>query len=125
MLARFEVKNIRLGGPVFDLTKLKWLNGEYIRAPRPKLLPASATHRSSERRLPQPDRPLVQTRIETLGEFGDLTHFFFPDNVLPTAGGLFPKKRTLEDTLAFAAEQLTVLEATDWTHEAWNPRSKN
>src|SRR6201996_4017908 len=30
MVARFDVKNIRLGGPVFDLTKLKWLNGEYI-----------------------------------------------------------------------------------------------
>src|SRR5271154_759494 len=27
MVSRFDVKNIRLGGPVFDLTKLKWLNG--------------------------------------------------------------------------------------------------
>src|SRR5580704_3601165 len=36
MVARFDVKNIRLGGPVFDLTKLKWLNGEYIRALTPE-----------------------------------------------------------------------------------------
>ena len=37
---------------------------------------------------------------------------------MPPAEVFLPKKRTLEETLAFAAEQLTVLEATDWTHEA-------
>ena len=29
-----------------------------------------------------------------------------------------PKKRTLEETLDFAAEQLALLEVTDWTTEA-------
>jgi hypothetical protein len=50
----------------------------------------------------------------TLGEFGNLTHFFFADDI-PTAETIVPKKRTLEGTLVFAAEQLTVLEATEWT----------
>ncbi len=36
MVERFDVKNIRLGGPVFDLTKLKWLNGEYLRSLAPE-----------------------------------------------------------------------------------------
>src|SRR5215469_9615901 len=36
MVERFDVKNIRLGGPVFDLTKLRWLNGEYLRALSPE-----------------------------------------------------------------------------------------
>jgi glutamyl-tRNA synthetase len=62
--------------------------------------------------------PLVQSRIETLSQFGDLTTFFFRDDVLPTQDVFLPKKRTLEETLTFAIEQLTVLEATDWTHEA-------
>ena len=56
---------------------------------------------------------LVQTRIETLGEFGNLTHFFFADDILPTAETVDPKKRTLEETLISAAEQLTVLEAPE------------
>src|SRR6185369_683137 len=61
---------------------------------------------------------LMQTRIETLTQFGDLTSFFFSDNVLPAPEVWLPKKRTPEETLAFAQEQLTVLEATDWIHEA-------
>jgi glutamyl-tRNA synthetase len=115
MVERFDVKNIRLGGPVFDLTKLKWLNGEYIRALTPENF-FSALRESvlSDHYLSQ-IAALVQTRVETLGEFGNLTHFFFADDILPTAEVFIPKKRTLEETLAFAAEQLTVLEATEWT----------
>ena len=66
----------------------------------------------------------MQTRSETLGEFGNLTHFFFADGILPTQEVFLPKKRTLEETLAFAAEQLAVLEATDWTVAALEPALK-
>ena len=124
MVEHFDVKNIRLGGPVFDLTKLKWLNGEYIRALTPeKFYSALRETIFSDVYLTQ-IAALVQTRIETLGEFGNLTHFFFADDVLPTPEIFLPKKRTLEETLTFAAEQLTVLEATDWTHEALEPALK-
>jgi len=121
MVARFDVKNIRLGGPVFDLTKLKWLNGEYLRAlPSADFYDALRSSVLSDTYLRQ-IAPLVQTRIETLGEFGNLTHFFFVDDILPTVEVFVPKKRTLEETLAFATEQLAVLEATDWSHEALEP----
>ncbi len=124
MVDRFDVKNIRLGGPVFDLTKLKWLNGEYLRSMSPQdFYAALRTNVLSDAYLSQ-IAPLVQSRIEILGQFGDLTTFFFRDDVLPTQDVFLPKKRTLEETLAFAAEQLTVLEATDWTHEALEPALK-
>ena len=124
MVERFDVKNIRLGGPVFDLTKLKWLNGEYLRTMSPEdFYAALRTNILSDTYLSQ-IAPLVQSRIETLGQFGDLTTFFFRDDVLPAQDVFLPKKRTLEETLAFAAEQLTVLEATDWTHEALEPALK-
>jgi glutamyl-tRNA synthetase len=124
MVEHFDVKNIRLGGPVFDLTKLKWLNGEYIRALTPeKFYSALRETIFSDVYLTQ-IAALVQTRIETLGEFGNLTHFFFADDILPTPEIFLPKKRTLEETLTFAAEQLTILEATDWTHEALEPALK-
>src|SRR5580692_6296360 len=84
MIAHFDVKNIRPAGPVFDLTKLKWLNGEYIRALTPeKFYSALRETIFSDVYLTQ-IAALVQTRIETLGEFGNLTHFFFADDVLPT-----------------------------------------
>ncbi|HTF65012.1 MAG TPA: hypothetical protein VK638_20225, partial [Edaphobacter sp.] len=67
---------------------------------------------------------LMQTRIETLGQFGDLTSFFFSDNVMPSQEIFLPKKRTLEETLLFAQDQLATLEATDWNHEALEPALK-
>jgi len=124
MVERFDVKNIRLGGPVFDLTKLKWLNGEYLRALTPEdFYKALRSTVLSDAYLGQ-IAPLIQSRIETLGQFGDLTSFFFRDDVLPTQEVFLPKKRTLEETLAFATDQLGVLEATDWTHEALEPALK-
>jgi glutamyl-tRNA synthetase len=124
MVARFDVKNIRLGGPVFDLTKLKWLNGEYIRALTPESFYKALRETILSDAYLQQIAPLVQTRIETLGEFGNLTHFLFADDIMPPAEVFVPKKRTPEETLAFAAEQLTILEATDWTHEALEPTLK-
>jgi glutamyl-tRNA synthetase len=31
LIDTFEIKRISLGGPIFDLAKLKWLNGRYLR----------------------------------------------------------------------------------------------
>src|SRR5207253_3540452 len=36
MVEKFAFDKISLGGPVFDLTKLKWLNGEYLRRLSPE-----------------------------------------------------------------------------------------
>jgi glutamyl-tRNA synthetase len=118
MLEKFDFQRISLGGPVFDLTKLKWMNGEYLRAMSPEsffqALRETVFADDHLRRI----GPLVQTRIETLAQFGDMADFFFKDDVMPPPEVFVPKKRTLEETLAFAAEQLAVLEATDFTEEA-------
>jgi glutamyl-tRNA synthetase len=124
MLARFRVDKIRLGGPVFDLTKLKWLNGEYLRRITPDDFYSRLRSTILSDEYLKQIAVLVQARIETLGQFGDLTHFFFAEDVLPTEAVFLPKKRTLEETLAFAAEQLTVLEATEWSVAALEPALK-
>jgi glutamyl-tRNA synthetase len=124
MVEHFVFTNIRLGGPVFDLTKLKWLNGEYLRKLTPDQFYAELRKTVLSDAYLSHIAPLIQTRIETLGQFGDLTTFFFRDDVLPTQEVFLPKKRTLEETLAFATDQLATLEATDWTHEALEPALK-
>jgi len=117
MVEKFVFEKISLGGPVFDLTKLKWLNGEYLRA----LSPEAFFHALREvvfsdeqlKRLV----PLVQTRVDMLTQFGDMADFFFKDEVMPSAEVFLPKKRTVEEAVAFAGEQLTVLENTSFTVE--------
>ncbi len=124
MVEHFVFTNIRLGGPVFDLTKLKWLNGEYLRKLTPEQFYAELRKTVLSDAYLSQIAPLIQTRIETLGQFGDLTTFFFRDDVLPTQEVFLPKKRTLEETITFATDQLAVIEATDWTHEALEPALK-
>jgi glutamyl-tRNA synthetase len=124
MIQRFEVPNIRLGGPVFDLTKLRWLNSEYLRALTPEAFFTALRNTVLSDQYLRDIATLIQTRIETLGEFGNLTAFFFQDNVMPAPEVWVPKRRTPEETLAFAAEQLAVLEVTDWTHETMEPALK-
>jgi glutamyl-tRNA synthetase len=114
MLARFDFSRISLGGPVFDLVKLRWMNGEYLRQLSPEAFFAEMRATIFSDTYLKAIAPLVQTRIETLAAFGDMADFFFKDNVMPPEAVWVPKKRTPEETLAFAAEQLTTLEATNW-----------
>ena len=114
MTEKFRFEKISLGGPVFDLAKLRWLNGEYLRRLSPDdFFAALRTNVLSDRYLREV-ASLIQNRVETLAQFGDMTSFFFADNVMPTADVFLPKKRTLEETLLFAAELLSTLETTSW-----------
>lgn len=125
MLEQFNFERISLGGPVFDLVKLKWLNGEYLRALSPeKFYEQLRTVLFSDEYL-RAIAPLVQTRIETLNQFGDLADFLFRDDVMPPQDVFLPKKRTLEETVAFAVDQLAALEACDWTSESLDSGLRN
>ena len=118
MLERFRFDKISLGGPVFDLTKLKWLNGEYLRRLSPEAFYTALRETILSDTHLQQIAALIQNRVETLAQFGDLTNFFLADNILPTPEVFLPKKRTLDETLTFAADQLNTLELTPWEHDA-------
>ena len=122
--AEFRFDKISLGGPVFDLTKLKWLNGEYLRALTPEAFYQTLRDTVFSDAYLRAVAPLVQTRIETLAQAADLTDFLFKDEVLPTPEVFLPKKKTLEETLAFTTELLTVLEATPFSVETLEPALK-
>src|ERR1700722_20100170 len=93
MLTGFQFDKISLGGPVFDLTKLKWLNGEYLRALSPEDFYQTLRTTLFADDYLRAIAPLVQTRIETLTQFGDFTDFFFKDEVTPAQEVFLPKKR--------------------------------
>ena len=97
---------------------MKWLNGEYLRQLSPGAFFLALRETIFADGYLRAIAPLVQTRIETLAQFGDMADFFFRDDVQPTSEVFVPKKRSLEDTLAFAGEMLPALEAAEWTSEA-------
>jgi glutamyl-tRNA synthetase len=88
---RFDIANVSLGGPVFDVPKLDWLNGRYIRelGPGELLERVRAWGYGPQRVLRILD--LAQPRIERLSDLGELTEFFF-------AGRLTLSKERLLDT---------------------------
>jgi len=122
-VATFTLERISLGGPVFDIEKLRWLNGRYLR----RLSPASLLERLRADRLSDEHLlrvlPLVQERIDTLEGFFEYAQFFFTGELAYDADALramVPKGRT-------AAETSKVLRALleeamdpilDWGHEA-------
>jgi glutamyl-tRNA synthetase len=68
---------ISLGGPIFDIDKLRWLNGKHLRSLGPeKVLGRMREHVLSDDYLLRV-LPLCLERIETLGEFLDYGSFFF------------------------------------------------
>ena len=77
MTQHFDISRISLGGPVFDVQKLSWLNGSRIRdLSDEELLKALTQWRLNPAYMKQ-FLPLARERIETLGEFIPLSSFMF------------------------------------------------
>jgi glutamyl-tRNA synthetase len=78
MVKRFEIEHVPIGGPVFDVQKLDWINARYIRE---RLDPATFVERVREWAI-TPERlnriaELAQPRIERLSDLGLLLAFLF------------------------------------------------
>jgi glutamyl-tRNA synthetase len=100
MIAEFAWEKISLGGPVFDLEKLSWLNGLYIRELTPQaLITRLRNWRFSDESMARLV-PLVHERIRRLDDFVPQTEFFFSGDLdLGQAmKELVPKGRTAADT---------------------------
>ncbi|MDE3178018.1 MAG: glutamate--tRNA ligase [Acidobacteriota bacterium] len=78
MVEQFSLERISLGGPVFDLTKLNWLNGRWIRE---DLSAEQFTERvrrwAVNEEYMQKLVPLVRSRISVLSDLGPLAAPFF------------------------------------------------
>ncbi|MCS7181691.1 MAG: glutamate--tRNA ligase [Thermoanaerobaculum sp.] len=77
----FTLERIVLGGPVFDLAKLTWLNGKYIRALTPEALLARLKAETLAEGYLLKVLPLVRERIDKLEDFIAYASFFFVGEV--------------------------------------------
>jgi glutamyl-tRNA synthetase len=96
LLERFDLKKGSLGGPVFDLTKLEWLNGEWVRRLSADEVAdrivafvgaqkeADGSSRRLDRALVRRIVPLIQERMKKLSEWDEWTDYFFKEEIVLT-----------------------------------------
>jgi glutamyl-tRNA synthetase len=123
----FSLERVSRPGAIFNIDKLNWLNGYYIRQMSDEEL-ADALLEFWARRAPEgiparPDRlylvkivPLIRERLKTLLDAAPLIPFFFADKVEYDAGQLVQKRMDAEGTrtaLSRAAFVLSELASFD------------
>lgn len=87
LLSDFSPLDVSTTGPVFDLKKLEWLNGEHIRLLEPAALARAIVDFHQERgkvydlAAVLPLIPLIRERLKTLLDFEPWTDFFFASDV--------------------------------------------
>lgn len=115
MTREFDLERVSLGSPVFDLTKLRWLNGQWIRS----LSAEEFGARVQGWRLNAPYlsriTPLIQERVETLSELTPLADYLLGDRPAPTP-------ETLAHKSLSAADVKKVLQFCLWRLEPMSDR---
>ena len=93
MVETFDIKRVSLGGPIFDIGKLTWLNGRYIRETMdaPALLGRMKQWLLNDETMLK-ILPFVQSRMERLSDFVPKVAFFFADKPEYDPQALIPKK---------------------------------
>lgn len=81
-IAQFDLKRISLGGPVFDIKKLTWLNGRYLREEMSdEQVVDYLQSQLFNREYLQKIVPLVKERLEKSEDFVSYADFFFTADV--------------------------------------------
>ena len=118
MQKEFSIDKINAGGPVFDMQKLDWMNGQYMRKLTPedlakRLEPFGAAGKDPA--LVKRIVPLIQDRLRVLSDFGELTSFFFADTIAHDPAVLVGKKQTPADAAMLLAAAREALQSCEWT----------
>lgn len=117
MIGSFDIDRISLGGPVFDLDKLRWLNSQYIRDLSGQALSdrlfASLFDRATFNKLV----PLVAERMEIFEDFWKYADFFYLPEIQHDPKLLIPKGKTAAETRQMLAGILEKLE--EGTRHGW------
>lgn len=119
MLEHFDIRRVSLGGPIFDVEKLRWLNGLWIRELSLGQLADRLHDWALNRDYLMQILPHARQRIETLSDFVPLTAFF-ASGMMPIGANSFEGLKLQGDDLLTALQfALWKLEALrDWQRDA-------
>jgi glutamyl-tRNA synthetase len=121
MIRNFKLEAVQTTAPIFDINKLRWLNGEYLRLKtdielKDLIYQHVNTLTSNQDSLVLQIIPLVKERMKTLNEFQTLAGFFFTK---PTE---FERKINID----YLNEIITALKnETEWNHDSLEAAIRN
>lgn len=118
MIKSFDIKRVSLGGPVFDIEKLYWLNGEYLRAMGPEQLKAKILAWASDDDKLTAIAKAIAPRINVLSDAVNWAGFYF-QNLPNVRAEDFTHKSLDDETL------LEILYLATWQLEALPEWSEN
>lgn len=117
MVEHFDLRRVSLGGPIFDVEKLSWLNGVWLREmPAADLLDAFRQWAFNPAYAGEVVRQ-IQPRIHTLSDAVNWAGFFFAGQLNVTPEAFAHKKLSADDVRRVLQVTLWELEALrSWTH---------
>ncbi|MDA1046867.1 MAG: glutamate--tRNA ligase [Verrucomicrobia bacterium] len=119
MSETFDSSRISLGGPIFDVTKLKWLNGRYLRE---KLSANDLLARLSEWKYNDEFLgkvlPLALPRLETFSDFAPLASFLFAEKVEIDAESISGKLESADAARLIKIAEWEFEKLREWKGEA-------
>lgn len=115
MIEKFELKQLNLGGPIFDQVKLGWLNNQYLQKVSEDRFVSLVRDQMFAPEYLKQLRPLVLERMERLEQFTDQFGFFFNGALKYDGIPLVPAGKTPEDIKTMVGELVEMLdEVYDW-----------
>ncbi|MBU4331587.1 glutamate--tRNA ligase [Patescibacteria group bacterium] len=122
LIEDFELQKVQKAGAIFNLEKLDWLNGWYIRQLPverltelclPFLIEAGFIKKTKKQKNKKTNENIVklaQDRLKRLNEIGELVGFIFQEKLEYKSGLLIPKKSTKETTIKALEFTLSTIE---------------
>jgi len=115
----FDIKRVSLGGPIFDVEKLKWLNGRYLRE--------KLSHEEVLQKLIEwkggPDFfrkiiPLALPRLETFSDFFPISQFLLNESPVYPLEDLAGKQEPVEVARILKVTEWELEKASSWDRDS-------
>jgi glutamyl-tRNA synthetase len=125
MIDSFDIRRVRLGEPVFNLEKLDWLNGQWLKdLSDEELVRRLRSWRLGDAKLAQMIK-LSRDRMRRLDDFIDIADFFLQGDLdyAPALADLVPKERKAAEVASLLGELTEELETIrgPWTAQVTEP----
>jgi glutamyl-tRNA synthetase len=111
MVEHFDLTRVSLGGPIFDIEKLSWLNGQWLRELPVEEFASRVQKWAFNSDYMMKIAPHVQGRVETFSQVAPLGSFFF-------AGGVNPDLKLFEHKKLSSDQVRQVMQLILWKLES-------